>query len=179
MDCSPPGSSVHGDSPDKNTLLQGNLPNKGIEPRSCALQADSLPAELPGKPAFTISHPLSSYTSNTSFFINFQIHQNSSLQSFTIAVLLSVVYLPQVSINKSSLFFSVFTQKPPLIEVFCIYFNLKVSIASTSFHTIQLTYHHLTYHIFTHFCYLSTPLNDGSNMCLLFYCYNLIFLEKS
>ena len=41
--CSPPGSSVHGDSPGKSTgmgchaLLQGNLPNPGIEPRFPAL----------------------------------------------------------------------------------------------------------------------------------------------
>jgi len=27
----------------------GDLPNPGIEPRSPALQADSLPSELPGK----------------------------------------------------------------------------------------------------------------------------------
>ena len=55
MDCSPPGSSVHG-------ILQarilewvpfpspGDLPNPGIKPRSPALQADSLPSEPPGKP---------------------------------------------------------------------------------------------------------------------------------
>ena len=95
-DCSPPGSSAHGHSPGQNTgvdchaLLQGNLPNPGILPRSLpqcrqilywlshqgsprtlewvsnpssedlpdqeikpgssALQVDSLPAELPGKP---------------------------------------------------------------------------------------------------------------------------------
>ena len=54
MDCSLPGSSILGDSPGKNTavgchtLLQ-DLPNPGIKPRSPALQADSLPAELPGK----------------------------------------------------------------------------------------------------------------------------------
>ena len=51
MDCSPPGFSVHGDSPGKNTgvgchaLLQGNLPDPGIEPMypmAPALQADSL-----------------------------------------------------------------------------------------------------------------------------------------
>ena len=30
--------------------LPRNLPNPGIEPESPALQADSLPAELPGKP---------------------------------------------------------------------------------------------------------------------------------
>ena len=51
MDCSPPDSSVHG-------ILQaeywsglpfpspGDLPDPGIEPRSPALQADSLPTEL-------------------------------------------------------------------------------------------------------------------------------------
>jgi len=63
MECGLPGSSVHGDSPGKNTgvgchaLLQGfpgifpgDLPNPRIKPRSPALQADSLPSEPPGKP---------------------------------------------------------------------------------------------------------------------------------
>ena len=49
MDCSPPGSSVHG-------ILQanrlpfpspGHLPDSSIEPKSPALQADSLPSEPP------------------------------------------------------------------------------------------------------------------------------------
>ena len=31
----------------------GGLPNPGIEPKSPALQADSLPSEPPGKPVFT------------------------------------------------------------------------------------------------------------------------------
>ena len=59
MDCSPPGSSVHGNSPSKNrgvgchALLQGNLPNPGIEPRSPAFQADSLLSKPPGKPTNT------------------------------------------------------------------------------------------------------------------------------
>ena len=54
VDCSPPGSPVHG-------ILQatgvgcfpspGSLPDLGMEPRSPALQADSLPTELGGKPA--------------------------------------------------------------------------------------------------------------------------------
>ena len=52
------GSSVHVDSPGKNTgveshSLQGNLPNPGIKPRSPALQADFLPSEPPGKPKNT------------------------------------------------------------------------------------------------------------------------------
>ena len=48
MDYSPPGSSVHGDSPGKNTgwsglpcLSPGDLPNPGIEPRPPTMQADS------------------------------------------------------------------------------------------------------------------------------------------
>ena len=57
MDCSPPGSLVHGDSPGKNTgvgchaLLQGIFP--GIEPRSPTSQADSLPSKPPGRPQNT------------------------------------------------------------------------------------------------------------------------------
>ena len=53
MDCSPPGFSVRGDSPGKNTgvvchtLLQGLIP--GIELGSPALLVGSLPADLQGK----------------------------------------------------------------------------------------------------------------------------------
>ena len=55
VDCSPPGSSVHG-------ILQArilewfamsfsrDLPNPGIKPGSPALQADALSSEPPGKP---------------------------------------------------------------------------------------------------------------------------------
>ena len=56
IDCSLPGSSVHGDSPGKNTEVgchappPGDLPNPGIEPRSPTLQEDSLQYEPPGKP---------------------------------------------------------------------------------------------------------------------------------
>jgi len=59
MDCSLPGSSVHGIIEARtlevgsNSLLQGILPNLGIEPRSPALQADSLTAEPRGKPKNT------------------------------------------------------------------------------------------------------------------------------
>ena len=52
MDCSPPGSSVHGIL--KVRILPvpspGDLPDPGIEHRSPELQADSLPSEPPGKP---------------------------------------------------------------------------------------------------------------------------------
>ena len=59
MDCSPPGSSLHVDSPGKNIGVgchdhpTGDVPNPGIELGSPALQAGSLPAELPGKPWFS------------------------------------------------------------------------------------------------------------------------------
>ena len=55
MDCSPPGSSVYGDSLGKNTGAgcqfpsTGDLSDPGIKPRFPALQADSLPTELRGK----------------------------------------------------------------------------------------------------------------------------------
>ena len=54
MDCSPPGSSVHGDSPGKNWSglpwpPSGDLPNPGVEPRSPTLSADSLLTEPAGK----------------------------------------------------------------------------------------------------------------------------------
>ena len=63
MDCSPSGSSVHGDFPSKNTgagchfLLQGISPPPRVEPRSPPLQADSLPSEPPGKPCGNKSTP--------------------------------------------------------------------------------------------------------------------------
>ena len=49
-------------SPGQNTgvgslsLLQGNLPNPGLEPRSPTLQEDSLPAEPQGKPSVVIKN---------------------------------------------------------------------------------------------------------------------------
>ena len=49
MDCSPPGSSVHGDSPGKNTglgchtLLQGIFPTQGMNLHLLHWQAGSLP----------------------------------------------------------------------------------------------------------------------------------------
>ena len=54
MDYNSPSSSVHGDSPGKNTgefpcPPPRDLPNPGIKPRSPTLQVDSLPSELPGK----------------------------------------------------------------------------------------------------------------------------------
>ena len=51
MDCSPPGSSVHGIL-QARTLDWVAMPSsrESSQPRSAALQAASLPSELPGKP---------------------------------------------------------------------------------------------------------------------------------
>ena len=54
--CSPPGSSVHGDSPGRNTevdchaLLCGIFPDPGIKALSPALQLESLPLSHQGSP---------------------------------------------------------------------------------------------------------------------------------
>ena len=55
MDCSPPGSSVHGILQARilecvATLSSRDLPNPGIELRSPALQVHSIPSEPPGQP---------------------------------------------------------------------------------------------------------------------------------
>ena len=59
MDCSPLGSSVHGDSPGKNTgvgchaLLWRIFPTQGLNPHLLCLlhwQKGSLPLAPPGKP---------------------------------------------------------------------------------------------------------------------------------
>ena len=58
IDCSPPGSSVHGilqarvlDWKGKPFLSPGDLPEPGIKPGSPALQDNSLLSESPGKPS--------------------------------------------------------------------------------------------------------------------------------
>ena len=55
MDCSPPGTSIHGIS--QARILEwvaisfpGDLPNPGVELGSPTLWADSLPSEPPGNP---------------------------------------------------------------------------------------------------------------------------------
>ena len=56
MDCSLPGSSVHGILQTRILELPfpspGDTPASGIKPGSPALQADSLPSELPEKPTY-------------------------------------------------------------------------------------------------------------------------------
>ena len=59
MDCSPLGSSVHGDSPGKKSRLPcpppGHLPHPGIELRSSALQVASLLLSHWGSPSLNLA----------------------------------------------------------------------------------------------------------------------------
>ena len=60
MDCSPPDSCVHGDSPGKNTGVgcmpfSRGLANPEIEPRSPTLQVDPLLTELPYTDTYAIN----------------------------------------------------------------------------------------------------------------------------
>ena len=64
MDCSPPGSCIHGTL--QARILEwlscpppGNLPNQGIKSRCPTLQADSSPSGPPGKPKNTGINSLS------------------------------------------------------------------------------------------------------------------------
>ena len=54
MDCSSPGSSVHGNSQARENTSPGDFSNPGIEPMSSALQPDSLPLEPSGILAWRI-----------------------------------------------------------------------------------------------------------------------------
>ena len=63
MDCSPPGSSVHGDSPGKNTgvgchaLLQGISPTQGSNPGLPHCRRIILPSEPAGEPKESANSP--------------------------------------------------------------------------------------------------------------------------
>ena len=61
MDCNPPGSSVHGIFRQEYWSglpfpSPGDLPDPGIEPRSPALEVDSLLSEPPGNITFSVSN---------------------------------------------------------------------------------------------------------------------------
>ena len=80
MDCSRPGSSIHGNSPGKNTgvdchsLLQGVFPTQGSNPRLSRLlhwQVGPWPLTPPGKPIFAAC-----------YFILFQPASGTKTQHF-------------------------------------------------------------------------------------------------
>ena len=86
MDCSPPDSSVHEDSPDKNTgvgchaLLQGIFTIPGIKPRSPSLQVESLLSEPPCMGKLELLH----WTYTDREFHSYQCLVNAHYTSFHI-----------------------------------------------------------------------------------------------
>ena len=81
IDCSPPGPSVHGDSPGKNTgvgchaLLQGIFPTQGLNPGLLCLlhrHMDSLPLVPPGKHPAPKERP---YTSSEMCIKQYQLDE--------------------------------------------------------------------------------------------------------
>ena len=71
VDCSPPGSSVHGILQARIlewvaiSFSRGYLPDPGLEPRSPTLQADALSSEPPGRP-HTFQAPMNKGTETRS-----------------------------------------------------------------------------------------------------------------
>ena len=90
MDCSPPGSSVHGDSPGKNTgvgchsLLQGIFPTQGSNPGLHTLQVVLYHPSYQGSPCY-VSRPV--------------ILENCSLTSSKDYVLITMCALYPLSIS--------------------------------------------------------------------------------
>ena len=130
MDCSPPGSSVH-EILQARTLEWVAYPFfrrsswSGIEPGSPALQVDSLPAELLGKPQIVL------YSAAISTSPNFQIHWNTFLYSVSRNFFFSSLKINQQEID----FFNVseFREKhPDFIIALCwnasAYKNLKKNL---------------------------------------------------
>jgi len=84
MNYRPPDSSIHGDSPGKNTgvgcraLLQEIFPTQGSNPDLLYLlhwQAGSLPLALPGKPKYIMEN------SNLKRYIHPNVHSSTSYNS--------------------------------------------------------------------------------------------------
>ena len=80
LDCSPPGSSVHGSLQARTlewaaiALSRGSSPNPGIEPGSPAIQENSLLTEPPGKPLTDASN-WSKAVGNGCWRLSFSAHR--------------------------------------------------------------------------------------------------------
>ena len=61
-----------------------DLPNPGIEPRSPALQADSLPAEPPGKPKWHVNVLLNSRAGKRADFYWFLVQYSENREMYSI-----------------------------------------------------------------------------------------------
>ena len=97
------------------SLLQGNLPNPGIEPRSPALKANSLPAEPQGKPQVILL-----------------THKSPGFQMLTVIQLDSSHFLPLQSCPSAN----------PVTVSCQIYRNLTISHHSHCFYSGPSHHHH-------------------------------------
>ena len=77
MDCSPPGSSVHGISQARTlqwvAVSSGDLPSPGIESLSPGLAGAFFPTEPPGKPKYVVPSPFRScylHTGTHALYLN-------------------------------------------------------------------------------------------------------------
>ena len=130
MDCSLPGSSVHGDSPGKNIgsglpcLPPGDLPNPGIKPRSPTPQADSLLSEPLEKPKNTGVGSLSFHQGN------FQTQESNWGLLHCRQILYQTSYLEKPLWSLSSLNFLIPYQLeskcPGIFEMFTVISNLQI-----------------------------------------------------
>ena len=106
--CDPLGLYSPWNSPGQNTgvgsfsLLQGNLPNPGIEPRSLTLHADSLPSESQGKPlVFWMLSRKPGFSLSSFIFIKrlFSSSLLSAIRVVSSAYLRLLIFLPAVLIS--------------------------------------------------------------------------------
>ena len=140
MDCSLPGSSVHGIS--QGRILErvaisfpADLPDPGIKPGSPALQADSLPTEPPEKPeVYLLSPNANIWTSPSPLPVSsvaLPISQNG--------ISVNQLFRPKSRISFDSLFLS----HPTAESVSRIWFTLNIYLDSIYSYYCSLNYHHL------------------------------------
>ena len=128
MDCSPPGSSVHGDSLGKSTGLGCHALLQGIfQPRSSALQVDFLPSDSSGKPK-------SIYNAE-----QFHIRQSSQLR-LGISGAGNIPVSPETwSCSLAALLVKVLKQREANLTVFCCTADLFLTAGEKSWENITVT----------------------------------------
>ena len=143
MDCSPPGSSFHGDSPDKNTgvgyhsLLQGIFPTQGSNPSllhcrhvlyHLSHHQRSVLISRKKRDMPTVGHYfyfIFEFFSIMAYYTIFNIVCLSYLQQFVSANLKLLTYCPHVSplvtISLCSVYMNLFCKK-----IICIFFRFHI-----------------------------------------------------
>ena len=88
--------------PESTFPSPGDLPNPGIKPRSPALQADCLPAELPGK----LNSWLSGFLKASHKIVDVCIHLYINAYAYTFTTLcLQLILLPLLNLSSIQIFY--------------------------------------------------------------------------